>query len=136
MPPRCRLHRWWAGAVRARVRDRGAVEWSMVMPMALLMLLTLVQAGIWFHARSAAQHAAQSGVDAERVHNAPAGAGRSAAHDVLERMGGSVTAPSVTVERAGGQVSVQVDGEAILLLPGMSVRVSERVRAPAEEFTP
>lgn len=108
----------------------------MVMPMALLMLLTLVQAGIWFHARSAAQHAAQSGVDAERVHNAPPGAGSSAAHDVLRRMGGSVTSPSVTVERAGEQVSVRVDGEAILLLPGMNVRVSQRVQAPVEEFTP
>ncbi|MGW4984098.1 TadE family protein [Streptomyces mirabilis] len=117
-------------------RDRGAMalELSTVMPLAFLMLFALIQGGVWFHGRSVAHHAAQQALDAQRAYNAAPGAGQAAARDFLERMGGSLSSARIEIEDNGDQVSVQVTGDVINLVPGWDGHVNQRVQAPKEKF--
>lgn len=86
-------------AIRRRLlsggADRGAnpVELAVVMPAVLLLLFGSVQVAIGFLARSTAMHAAQSGVNAQRVHQAPAGAGVARATAFLTAAGTGWPAP-------------------------------------------
>ncbi|MEV2234973.1 TadE family protein [Streptomyces phaeochromogenes] len=123
--------RWW-------LEDRGAtaLDMSMVVPLAFLMLFTLIQGGVWLHGRSVAHHAAQQAVDAQRVYDAAPGAGEAAAAEFLARMGGSLDGASVRVSDDGETVSVSVEGSVINLVPGWSGHVSQSVQAPVEEFRP
>ncbi|MFD6285350.1 TadE/TadG family type IV pilus assembly protein [Streptomyces sp. NPDC060205] len=118
--------------------DRGAtaLDMSMVIPLAFLLLFTLIQGGLWFHGRSVAQHAAQQAVDAQRAYNAAPGAGKAAADAFLARMGGSLNGASVQVSDDGESVSVFVEGSVINLVPGWSGHVHQSVQAPVEKFRP
>ncbi|MGW0825221.1 TadE/TadG family type IV pilus assembly protein [Streptomyces sp. NPDC002845] len=123
--------RWWR-------EDRGAtaLDLSMAVPLAFLMVFTLIQGGIWFHGRSVAHHAAQQAVDAQRAYDAAPGAGAAAAADFLARMGSSLTGAAVHVSDNGETVSVSVEGNVINLVPGWSGHVSQSVQAPVEKFRP
>ncbi|WP_331757693.1 TadE family protein [Streptomyces albidoflavus] len=120
---------WWR-------EDRGAtaLDLSMMVPLAFLMLFAIIQGGVYFHGRSVAHHAAQVGADAERVHDAAPGAGQAAAGDFLSRMGGSLTETRVAVASTGDTVSVEVTGRVTNLVPGWDGAVRQRVQAPVEEF--
>ncbi|EST18014.1 TadE family protein [Streptomyces roseochromogenus] len=111
-----------------------ALELSMVVPLAFLMLFALIQGGLYFHGRSVAHHAAQQALDAQRAYNAAPGAGQTAARDFLARMGGSLSGASVQVEDNGNQVSVEVQGSVINLVPGWDGHIDQRVQAPKEKF--
>ncbi|MFD6828170.1 hypothetical protein CH313_27850 [Streptomyces sp. TSRI0384-2] len=120
---------WWR-------EDRGAtaLDLSMMVPLAFLMLFAIIQGGVYFHGRSVAHHAAQVGADAERVHEAAPGAGQAAAGDFLSRMGGLLTETRVAVASTGDTVSVEVTGRVTNLVPGWDGTVRQRVQAPVEEF--
>lgn len=122
-------------ALRSRLSgDRGSVEFATIFPVALLLVFAAIQAGLFFHARSVAAHAAQAGVDAGRSYDAPAGAGEQAARDFLARTGNSVSGAGVSAARSGSQFSVTVTGRVPTLLPGVTLSVSQQVQAPIEEF--
>ena len=123
--------KWWR-------EDRGAtaLDMSMVVPLAFLLLFTLIQGGVWFHGRSVAHHAAQQAVDAQRAYDAAPGAGEAAADEFLARMGGSLNGAAVRVSDDGETVSVSVEGNVINLVPGWSGHVSQSVQAPVEKFRP
>ena len=108
----------------------------MVVPLAFLMLFTLIQGGVWFHGRSVAHHAAQQAVDAQRAYDAAPGAGEAAAAEFLARMGGSLNGAAVRISDDGETVSVSVEGDVINLVPGWSGQVSQSVQAPVEKFQP
>ena len=119
--------------------DRGdVVGWALVAP--LLMLLTVggVQTALWFQARSVCQGAAAAGVRQARVLNAIDGAGASAAHDYLARVGdGSVTNTRTTESTTPTSVTVTCTGHAqrVIPLPGLSITVHQSATAPRERFT-
>ncbi|MCW8101682.1 TadE/TadG family type IV pilus assembly protein [Streptomyces tauricus] len=123
--------RWWR-------EDRGAtaLDMSMVVPLAFLLVFTLIQGGVWFHGRSVAHRAAQQAVDAQRVYGAAPGAGEAAAGEFLTRMGGSLNGAAVRVSDDGETVSVFVEGNVINLVPGWSGHISQSVQAPVERFRP
>ncbi|WP_406834858.1 TadE family protein [Streptomyces sp. AHU1] len=123
--------RWWAA-------DRGAtaLDFSMTVPLAFLLLFGLIQGGLFFHGRSVAHHAAQQAVDAQRAYDAAPGAGAVAARDYLARMGGSLTDPGIHVDQDGNRVRVRVEGTVLNLVPGWSGHVSQSVAAPVERFRP
>jgi len=108
----------------------------MVVPLAFLLMFTLIQGGLWFHGRSVAHHAAQQAVDAQRAYDATPDAGQTTAAAFLARMGASLTGAAVRVSDDGERVSVQVEGNVINLVPGWNGHVSQRVQAPVEKFRP
>ncbi|MCX4399958.1 pilus assembly protein (plasmid) [Streptomyces sp. NBC_00053] len=118
--------------------DRGALalELSMIVPLAFLLLFSLVQGGIWFHGRSVAHHTAQQALDAQRVYGAPDGAGVAAGREFLAGMGGSLNDAQIHVNAGADTVSVQVEGNVIMLVLGWRVHVSQSVQAPVEKFRP
>jgi len=125
---------------RLRRDDRGALTLSYVavLPFVFLFLMVLIQAAFWFLARDAAIAAARQGADAARALNAPISAGPAAALAFAHQAGeGYLLYPVATVTGTCGSnatISVTVSGHVPSFVPGLVVRVSETVQAPAEEF--
>lgn len=111
------------------------VESVIIMPVVLFLVFTIIQVAAYFHARNVASEAADQGVSAARVENAPENAGRKAAMDVLNTSK-SVTSASVTVTRDPQWVSVTVTGKAPFLVTGWgAMRIHQTARAPRERVT-
>lgn len=128
------LKDWLARRYGGR-RDAGSIDVGIAAIVAITLVFGLIQAGLWFHGRSVAAHAAQQGVDAGRSHNAAPGAAQSAAEDFLSRMRDTLPTSTVSVQREGAQqVAVTVQGETVSLIPGMPLSVEQRVQAPVEEW--
>lgn len=126
---------------RACASDRGAVtvELAITFPVFLLLVLTSVQAAMWWHARNIAIAAANEGAHAGR----PAGSGDaeaiSAAVSFAHRAGGH-SVRDVTVSTAGSttevlRVEVSASALRVLPIPGLDIRVSQSVQVGRERFT-
>ncbi|MEV6133622.1 TadE/TadG family type IV pilus assembly protein [Streptomyces violaceusniger] len=112
-------------------------EFSIIVPILLLLIFVLPQFALWFHARQVAARAAQQGVDAGRAYNAVPGDGADAATAFLNEMGGSLQSPQVSVDTSGpGEMAVTVRGSVTTLIPGIHLTVVHRAEAPIEDWTP
>ena len=136
-------------APRARSRrlrdDRGAsaLELTLVAPGLLVLIFFSIQSGLYFYGRAVAQHAAREGVSKLRL--AQTGAiSDSIRADVQTAVESYAVAvgretlldPSATTtyDEAAGKVSVEVEGSVITLVPGLDLRVRERVHGEIERF--
>ncbi|WBB78104.1 pilus assembly protein [Micromonospora sp. WMMD882] len=128
-------------AVRRRLvpgaADRGAnpVELAVVMPAILLLLFGSIQVAAWFLARSTALHAAQSGVNAQRVHDAPGGAGVARAQAFLTAAGDWLADPQTSCVDGDDQVTCTVTGKPLSVVPGLSLTVSQTAHGTVERWT-
>jgi Flp pilus assembly protein TadG len=121
--------------MRGRGRQRGSasVEITLAAPLAIFLLLLIVQYAMWAHATHIAQAAANTGVQAARVHGGSQQAGHADTQTVLDQMAGTVlTGTNVTVELTGTDANVTVTGQAMAVIPGISVPVHASVTAPRE----
>lgn len=126
--------RWW----RAQPKDRGAssVETVVLVPLLFLLLLAMVQGGLWFHARAVALGAAQEGARVAAAEDSSAGAGISAAASFVADAGaGVVVNPAVTSSRSGATATVTVTGAAQSLVPFLNPSVSQSASLPVERIT-
>src|SRR3954447_7362241 len=130
-PPRC----WWS-----HEGDRGSasLEIAILAPAVLLLTFVVVQAGLWFYARSLALAAAQEGVSAGRAYNAPATAGPVRARTFLsEQAADSLT--GTTVSSAGttaAVVRITVSGHSLSVLPGLpGMAITQSAQGAREHFT-
>jgi Flp pilus assembly protein TadG len=118
--------------------DGGALTLSyvVVLPVVFLFLMSVIQASFWFLARDAALAAARQGADAARTVGASLGSGQSTALGFARQAGsGYLMNPSATVrQRNAATIAVTVSGRVPSFVPGLTVRVSETVQAPVEEF--
>ncbi|MEU9033363.1 TadE family protein [Streptomyces sp. NPDC048352] len=126
--------------MRGGAGDRGeaSIQMAIVFPFVILITVAVVQAAMWFHARSIALTAAREGVAAARVYQAPEGAGAARAREALGRIAGDSLASSA-VSTSGSsttEVRVTVTGTAPSLIPGLSgLSVSQTAGAPRERWT-
>ncbi|MGE0139370.1 MAG: TadE family protein [Ilumatobacteraceae bacterium] len=118
--------------------DRGsaAVEMVLCAATAMLLLLTVLQVGIWYHARSVAQTAARQGLDNVRTVDGSSDAGVAVANEFLDQTGGALHDRDVHATRTAQQSSVTVTGKVVSILPGISFDVSVTVDAPTERIEP
>ena len=118
--------------------DGGALTLSyvVVLPVVFLFLMSVIQASFWFLARDAALAAARQGADAARAVGASLGSGQSIALGFARQAGsGYLMSPAAIVRQSNAAtVSVTVSGRVPSFVPGLTVRVSETVQAPVEEF--
>lgn len=124
-------------ARRLRRDDSGALTLSYVavLPFVFLFLMVIIQAAFWFLARDAALAAARQGADAARAEGASRAAGPAAALAFARQAGtGYLQDPAASAGGSATTVSITVRGHAPTFVPGLVVRVSETVQAPAEEF--
>jgi hypothetical protein len=142
-------------ALRRRVsgRDAGALilSYLIVVPVFMLAVMVIVQSALWYLAREAALAAARQGVDAARVPGAVAGAGPQAALAfVRNSASGYLLGPTAFMQgpqAAGGggagggagagataTIQITVTGHIPTFVPGLVIKISQAVQAPAEKF--
>jgi Flp pilus assembly protein TadG len=119
--------------------DRGSatLEVSILAPVLLLVVFTIIQVGLWSYARSLALGAAQEGVAAGRAYRAPAEAGRARALAFLEATAGdSLVGSAVSSSATATSLRVEVIGHALSVLPGVpGLPVRQHAEGPIERFT-
>jgi Flp pilus assembly protein TadG len=119
--------------VRGRERGSASVEITLAAPLAIFLLLLIVQYAMWAHATHVAQAAANQGVQAARVYGGSQQAGQADTQMVLDQMAGTVlTGTSVNVQVTAAEATVTVTGHAMAVIPGLSVPVHASVTAPRE----
>lgn len=118
--------------------DRGAAttEFTLAVPLLLVLLAAIVQGGLWMHAHTVARAVATDAVEAARIDGATATAGQRQAELTLDAVGrGALTDPRVTVDRNTISATVTVTGSDVSLIPLLRLPVRVAVSAPAERLT-
>jgi Flp pilus assembly protein TadG len=119
--------------------DRGSVtlEVSILAPVLLVVVFTIIQVGLWSYARSLALGAAQEGVAAGRAYGASAEVGRSRALSFLDATAGDSLVGSAVISTAtSATLRVEVTGRALSVLPGVpGLPVRQHAEGPIERFT-
>lgn len=108
-----------------------SVQWAVLMPLLLLMVLGISHAGIWLHGRTVATQAALAGAEAQSLAGASAG--------VAERVAGTVATDgglrevAVSSHRSGDEVVVDVRARVDSFSPWGPTGVRSRATMPLEE---
>ncbi|GJM36925.1 MAG: TadE/TadG family type IV pilus assembly protein [Acidimicrobiales bacterium] len=131
------MNRNHARIKRVRHSERGATatELAVLMPVLILLVVLPVQVGLWWHAKQAAETAAEEALDAAQVANATTADGQAGAHAILGQAG-NLRNVSVDVNRSTDTVTVAVHGDlGFSILPG-AWSVTARAVGPVERFIP
>lgn len=117
-------------------RGEAVTETVIIVPALLLLIMVVIQFGLWYHAQHVVQAAAQEGARAARAEGATADDGLDRATAFVARVGGdSVKGPEVTSERSADAVTVRVAGKAPAVVPGLRLGVRAAAVSPVEEFS-
>jgi Flp pilus assembly protein TadG len=124
-------------AVRLRSdRGTGSVEVAVLAVVVLMLVFTIIQVGLFYHARKVAQSAARQGVDAGRQFGSGPGDGVAQAEAFLARFGGSVSGASVSSAGSSAQeIHITVTGQVATLVPGLKLTVTQDAHGPVERWT-
>lgn len=121
---------------RLRRDDRGsAVEMAIIAPLLLLLVFGIVQAAIYYQARSVAVAAAETGLRAARVVNGSGAAGQAAAAGFLANSEPRLGSAAVSANRTATVASVQIRGTSPSIVPGLTFTVSVASELPVERLT-
>jgi Flp pilus assembly protein TadG len=116
-------------------RGSAATEVVLLTPVLLLLVMLVVQFGLWYHAEHVAQAAAQEGVRSARLEGSTADAGRTCAVDFLAVSGPTIVqGATVTASRDAETATVEVRGHAVTVVPGFSLPVNAKATSPVERF--
>lgn len=125
---------------RRRIRgERGdaTVEAVLAVPVLLLLIMTVFQFGLWYHASHVAEAAAQEGVRAARVEQGSADAGRvRAARFMTDAAPTLVKSVEVVATRDAEAARIEVNGTLHSLIPGVHLHVHAEAQSPVERFRP
>ncbi|MCX4826202.1 pilus assembly protein [Streptomyces sp. NBC_01142] len=129
--------------VAARFRQRlssdrgfGSVEFAVLAVVVLALIFTVIQVGLYYHARKVAQSAARQGVEAGRAFGAGEDDGVAQAQTFLNRFGGSVQGSSVSsAGSTAEEIRITVRGSVATLVPGLELDVVQHADAPIEVWT-
>lgn len=114
-----------------------AIEMVILFPVTLLVVLLIIQFGVWYHAAAIARAAAQQGVKTASAYGATAGAGQTQADVVLDDNGRSlIQGTKVTPFRDGTIARMTVTGTALPVVPILHLPIHEAATAPVEAFRP
>lgn len=102
----------------------------------VMILLAIVQIGVYFHLRAVAQTAARHGLDEVRVVDGSAEAGTAAANAFLDQSGDGIENRAVIADRTATTATVRVTGDVVTILPGLELSIEVEVEAPVERVTP
>jgi Flp pilus assembly protein TadG len=121
--------------VAHRRDQRGQTELVIIFPVAMLLILLLLQAALWFLGRSVATAAAQDGARAAAlVGGSPATATQAARRDLAQLAGPMLGSTAVRAAEGAGRATVTVTGRAQSIIPGFSLAVTATATQPLERF--
>lgn len=114
-----------------------STEVAIVMPVMLIVIMLVFQVGLFWHAKQAADTAAEEAVDAAQVASATEADGYAGANAILSQAG-NLRDVQVTVTRddASGVVTATVTGRAPSIIPFGSWSVAAQARGSIERFVP
>jgi Flp pilus assembly protein TadG len=141
LEPASRSRRWRADEFKRYARrcgrDRGntAIEIAILMPAIILLIFGSIQIALVFLARHTALAAAQEGVTAQRVYQAPSNAGKNKTNAFLSNHNEWITSTTVKVTTDPENVTVTVTGKAIELVPFINLHVSVTAHGSRERIT-
>ena len=120
--------------------DQGssAVEFTILFPIIVGLLLAGPQIAMWEFARQAAEAAAQAGARAASADGATAGAGQAAAENYLSRVAsGTITSKTVTEQDGVTTVTIHIHATVpnVIPLPGFTPALDVTVVRGKERFT-
>jgi Flp pilus assembly protein TadG len=117
--------------------ERGEVttEVVLVVPVLILVVFTVIQFGLWYHASAIVRSAAQEGAQSARVQGGTAAIGESTTRSFLTQAAGStVSNASVEGSRTAEVAEVRVRGTVASVVPYLHLTVSGHASAPVERF--
>jgi hypothetical protein len=121
----------------ARRAERGYVTTEVVLltPVLLLLVMLVVQFGLWLHAQHVAQAAADEGLRDARTASVSLADAEARASAFLDQTASSVIEDrSLKVERDGDIARVVVVGHAPAVVPGLELGIRAVAAAPVERF--
>lgn len=110
-----------------------AIAVLLLTPVMMFAIIGTFQAGVWYHGRNTARHAAQAAAEAERVLQPAAGAGQQAAESVGTQ--GGLTDMAVSVSRGATTVTVTMTAQVPMFIDIGVGRFTEHVTVPRERLT-
>ncbi|HVF74815.1 MAG TPA: TadE family protein [Acidimicrobiales bacterium] len=122
--------------VRRNEEGSALIEGTLVMPFILIVVVpTLLQFGLWYHANTAAKVAARQGAVAASYPEVPPAEGEVVALAFVEQQASRMLRnPTASVAVAGEYVRVDVRGQAVRLVPFVSLDVGGSAEAVVERF--
>ena len=131
-PPRRRRRRWRAPDLGD---DRGDVAATVILAgLTVLLVMLVVQLGMYFHGRSVMNAAAQDGARAAQVENATAADASAAAEQILAGSTNLLRNRQITVDRSLDEVTVTITAEVQSVFPGWTGALSATASGPTERF--
>ena len=119
--------------------DRGgtSVEVTIAVPVLLLLIMLVVQFGLWYHAGHVARAAADQGLRAARDSVLPPSSGQERAIDFLDAAGTRlIENRQVTATRSSNVARVMVTGRVTAVIPGLHLPVRATAAGSVERFRP
>ena len=107
-----------------------SLQWAVLWPVVMLLVLGTVQLGVWWHARLTLSAAAATAADMLSVERTSPATAQAAALNVASA--GGIEAVSVSVSRGARQVDVVVRGSAPLVIDLGLGRIEATASAPRE----
>jgi Flp pilus assembly protein TadG len=121
--------------IHRRQRGGATVELVLTVPVLLLLLMLIVQFGLYWHASHVAQAAAQEGVRAARMVDGSAQAGQARAQTFVARAAPTLLHDvGITASRDARTATVHVHATVQAVLPGLSLAVDVESHSPIEHF--
>ena len=121
-------------------RGNTSLELAIVAPALMLLVLGVLQFGLWYHAQNVVQAAALEGARVSAAEDGTAGAGRSRALEVVhEGLGNAADDQGATafVGRDAARVQVTAELAGLLPIPGLSsFSLSSEATVFRERFRP
>lgn len=129
------MRRLWAGG-----GERGGatgVTYAILYGSVLVVILTLIQVGLWFYGRDLALTAARAGVDLGRSYGTvdPSAAQAHAQSVAAGYATGVLDHPTATATADATTMTVTVNAQVTTLVPGLTLTVSQSSTAAIEELT-
>lgn len=140
-PSRVRVRDRWRSRISTvrRSRERGSVtlEWMILFPLVLLVLLLGMQAALYYQARTLAVAAAEEGARAAAGERARATDGTLSATDLITQAGGEQMLPDyrIRAERTGTTATVEVTATSPSIIPGWRITLHQICSRPVEHLT-
>ena len=118
-------------------RGDATVEVVLAVPVLMLLIMLVIQFGLWYHASHAASAAAQEGVRAARVYDGSASDGQRRAESFMATAAPTLVEDvQVTAARDLATARVEVRGTLHSVIPGFNVVVHAEAESPIERFRP
>lgn len=122
----------------ARMRDEDGssnIASLLIVPVALLLVFLVPQAGAWYFATTVAQSAANTAYSTARVMDGSTAEGQAAAYQVIAQHSGTLQGASVSISTTGEQMTVTVSGTAPSFTgQWISPKVTRSVTGPVERI--